>query len=335
MITMVIVLSIGAVGVLNAVLFWFLPGLTRPDLYFAVTVPPGFRDDPRGRTILRRYRVELILLCALAVAALVGGVFWLGVGFVPGGYFLQLAASLLAFYRARQRVLPHALAPTTVREADLHGPPRIIPGGWVVACGPFILLVACAGYLWATRGHAVVFFLATVAILAAFSLMLYGLGHWVRPVHAGGPEGARELKFRRTVAAVALAVQYFLAAQSSWIALVHGHEFKAGKPGALTLGLMPLVPVLVLVVVVVLARLGQGGAKGPSTAAGVPVGDRTPDKYWKLGLFYFNPEDSAVFIEKRFGLGYTFNFARPVTWIIMGLLLMSALVQVVAARLRL
>jgi len=186
MITMVIVLSIGAVGILNAGLFWFLPRLTRRDLYYAVTVTPGFRDDPQGRAILRRYRAELILLCVLAVAAMVGGVTWLGVGFVPGGYALQLAVSLLAYYRARQRVLPHALAPTTIREADLHGPHGIIPGGWVVACGPFILLVACAVYLWATRGHAVVYFLATAAILAAFSLMLHGLGHWVRPVHAGG-----------------------------------------------------------------------------------------------------------------------------------------------------
>jgi len=130
-------------------------------------------------------------------------------------------------------------------------------------------------------------------------------------------------------------VQYFLAVHSSWIALVHDHDFKAGKSGVLALGLMPLVPVLVLVVIVVLVRLGQGGAKGPSAATGVPVGDRTPDKYWKLGLFYFNPEDPAVLIEKRFGLGYTFNFARPATWIIMGLLLMSALVPVVAARLSL
>lgn len=335
MLTLVIVLGIGAVGVLNAGVFWFLPRLTRRDLYFAVTVPPGFRDDPQGRAILRRYRAELILLCALGAAALVGGVSWLGAGFVPGGYFLQLAAALLAFYRARRRVLPHALAPTTIREADLRGPQRILPGGRVAACGPYVLLVACAGYLWATRGHAVVYFLATAALLAAFGLILYGLGHWVRPVHAGGPEGARELKFRRTVAAVALAAQYFLAAQSSWIALARGHDFSAAKPGFLALGLMPVVPVLVLVVIVVLARLGQGGARGSSAAAVVPVGDRTPDEYWKLGLFYFNPEDPAVLIEKRFGLGYTFNFARPASWIIMGLLLLSALVPIMAARLHL
>jgi hypothetical protein len=48
----------------------------------------------------------------------------------------------------------------------------------------------------------------------------------------------------------------------------------------------------------------------------VPVGDRTEDCHWKLGIFYFNPDDVAVIVEKRFGLGYTLNFARLATWTI-------------------
>src|SRR5579875_548088 len=138
MIPLIIAVTVGAIGILNAVVFWFMPRLTRHDLYFAVTVPPGFRDDPEGNSILRRYRIELMLVSVLAFTAFVVGVSWLGVGFIPGGYFLQLAASFIAFYRARQRVLPHAVPPTTIREADLHGSNRIIPGGWVVASGPFI-----------------------------------------------------------------------------------------------------------------------------------------------------------------------------------------------------
>jgi uncharacterized membrane protein len=63
------------------------------------------------------------------------------------------------------------------------------------------------------------------------------------------------------------------------------------------------------------------------------VGDRTPDKYWKLGVFYFNRDDPAVVAEKRFGLGYTLNFARPMTWIIVLLVLMGPLVAVLVARL--
>lgn len=42
------------------------------------------------------------------------------------------------------------------------------------------------------------------------------------------------------------------------------------------------------------------------------------DKHWKLrNWIYFNPEDEAVFVEKRIGLGWTINIGRP-----MGLILL-------------
>jgi hypothetical protein len=149
------------------------------------------------------------LFSALALAAFVAGIAWLCVGFVSTGTFLQLVASFIAFYRARQRVLPHAVPPTMNREAELHDHNRIIPGGWMTASGPLILLAACAGYLWIRGGenptptnldgHRLSVYLASTAgILASLTLILYGLAHWVRPVHAGGGEGARELKFRKT-----------------------------------------------------------------------------------------------------------------------------------------
>ena len=41
------------------------------------------------------------------------------------------------------------------------------------------------------------------------------------------------------------------------------------------------------------------------------------DQYWKGGLFYFNRNDPSVFIEKRFGIGYTINFANPIGYFIL------------------
>ena len=114
--------------------------------------------------------------------------------------------------------MPHAVPPTMIREAELHQHEKVIPGGWIAAGGPFLLLAACAAYLWTggaetpalfsglwhvndqlieLRGHTLPIYLITVfAILTSMSLVLYWLEHWVRPVHAGGREAARELKFR-------------------------------------------------------------------------------------------------------------------------------------------
>jgi len=342
----IIGITIGGVAILYAVLFWFMPRLTRHDLYFAVTVTPGFRDESEGKSILRRYRLELIIFSGLAFIAFAAGVCSFGVGFVSAGLFIEFVASFIAFYLARQRVLPYAAPPTMIREAELRGQNRVIPGGWIAASGPFILLAACAGYLWIhgaqidpgaggqpnglTIRALTVYLLFTTTKLAALTLVLYGLSHWVRPVYAGGPERAHELKFRRTVSAIVLGVEYYVTLQASWIMLV------PRRGDLMTVALLPLVLVFALVTIVMLARLGQGGSRIPAkeqvspTISAVPVGDRTPDCYWKLGIFYFNRDDSAVFIEKRFGLGYSLNFARPTAWIFLLLTLMAPLIPVLA-----
>ena len=49
------------------------------------------------------------------------------------------------------------------------------------------------------------------------------------------------------------------------------------------------------------------------------------DRFWKFGVFYVNPADPAIFVPKRFGIGYTLNFARPFSWLILALIFIAAL----------
>ncbi|WP_284141565.1 MULTISPECIES: DUF1648 domain-containing protein [unclassified Virgibacillus] len=62
---------------------------------------------------------------------------------------------------------------------------------------------------------------------------------------------------------------------------------------------------------------GQGGSRlkvqGKDNAG--EIIDRDDDRYWKLGIFYFNRNDPAIFLEKRFGVGWTNNWAHPLSWI--------------------
>lgn len=41
---------------------------------------------------------------------------------------------------------------------------------------------------------------------------------------------------------------------------------------------------------------------------------REDDHYWRLGLFYANRKDKAFLVPKRIGIGWTVNFASPITW---------------------
>lgn len=62
---------------------------------------------------------------------------------------------------------------------------------------------------------------------------------------------------------------------------------------------------------------GQGGSRVQMTTTDSgEVIDRDDDRYWKLGQFYFNKNDPSLFLEKRFGVGWTINLARPLVWVI-------------------
>jgi len=46
---------------------------------------------------------------------------------------------------------------------------------------------------------------------------------------------------------------------------------------------------------------------------------KTNPEYYRWGLFYFNREDSRVFVPKMVSrTGWTLNFARPESYIIFG-----------------
>src|SRR4051812_44473931 len=46
------------------------------------------------------------------------------------------------------------------------------------------------------------------------------------------------------------------------------------------------------------------------------IADFDEDQYWKGSIFYFNNNDPSILIEKRFGIGWTINFANPLGYII-------------------
>lgn len=53
-------------------------------------------------------------------------------------------------------------------------------------------------------------------------------------------------------------------------------------------------------------------ANGPVARRPLPgLIDRDDARYWYGGFFYFNPDDPAVLVPKRFGLGFTVNLGHP------------------------
>jgi uncharacterized membrane protein len=142
------------------------------------------------------------------------------------------------------------------------------------------------------------------------SLFAYAVSHSVQRVPAaGGAPGKGE--FAHRISVVLLGVEYFIAAVLSMVALL---PF-TGNPG--------VVPIVILAVVIFASAifLSRWLGRGRVRSQHIPAGDTC----WKLGMFYFNPDDPALFVEKRIGIGYTINFAHGTSWIILALSLVLPL----------
>jgi uncharacterized membrane protein len=316
---------------LIAGLLHIIPVVTRPDLFFAVTVEPAFRAAPDGHRILRRYRA-IVWSSALAAIAVD-----LALGWALAAVLILAAGYSMALVGAHARALAYAVPPNPVREVDLAAPRETLPGGWIVALLPVASLAGLGLWAyshwdrlprrltlhwglhgadrWVGTTHSAVFgFLAVHALLCLLLIAAaWGVTNWSRRISTSGAAGAGERRFRRRIAQLLIVVEYFLVFPA-WFSLF--------QPPAAAVNVWASVLIAVVVAFSVsLLRAGQGGSRAVVTAGGPPAGDRTPDDCWKLGLFYVNSADPSILVEKRIGIGYTLNLGNRRTWAVLALVL--------------
>ncbi|MCU9613368.1 DUF1648 domain-containing protein [Caldibacillus lycopersici] len=133
----------------------------------------------------------------------------------------------------------------------------------------------------------------------------------------------QNLIFRRrwslfTIISGTLIVALFSFAQLTFVVTVDSSLL-------LTLVFLPIGAIVIGAIVLTILT-GQGGSRVKvATGKNGEKINRDDDRYWKLGVFYFNPEDPGTFVEKRFGSGWTMNMARPLGWIFLIVVLLIPL----------
>ena len=144
-----------------------------------------------------------------------------------------------------------------------------------------------------------------------------------RQIAVDGPAAAAEQRFRRVNVLVLVLGGYAMAIQLSATTVESIPAFGDTLSGSAWFVMLPLM-LFNFGVIFWMFRVGQGGQRAVAPAARREVhGDATPDHAWKVGgLFYFNPHDPAIWVEKRFGLGYTLNMGNSRAWLlIIGMML--------------
>lgn len=104
------------------------------------------------------------------------------------------------------------------------------------------------------------------------------------------------------------------------------------------IGTAALLAAIMLPMFYIMIKAGQSGEKLPvederyveNTTRSITTAN--DDKFWKLGMFYYNKNDPALFVEPRFGSGTDFNYARPlgiILALLFGAIYIGAIISII------
>jgi uncharacterized membrane protein len=338
--------------VLIGVLQWLRPALVPPTIPFGVRVPRDHADAPVVLAQRRRYRIAIAALTVVATAAAV-------LAGSPAAGPVAVAAELLVglplYLLARRRITEakteegwfEGRRQVTVADTSLRTDPPRYPWPWAVPAVVLTVATVLVGALdyprmparlavhfgasgradhWAAKSFAAAFG-PVFAEVASAILLLAVAGVALRSraqLDAEDPQTAT--RHRRFVLAAARALLVLAACTSATFLTTALEVWHIAVPPAPVRAALNVLPVLLgaAVILVVVVRIGQGGSRirlaGASAGGDGRTVNRDDDRLYRYGVFYYNPDDPAVFVPKRFGVGWTLNVARPMAWLILGVL---------------
>jgi len=152
----------------------------------------------------------------------------------------------------------------------------------------------------------------------------------LRPKNAKASlEQNRAYRYAQSKMIVAMGIGLLLIASSLQITMMIGtYEFARFMIWPIILySAFPLISIIYIAF-----KYGQGGERYNPVQTADNDYDHDiidDDAYWKWGMIYYNPNDPAIFIEKRFGIGTTVNFARWQAWaMLFGILAFTAIITI-------
>lgn len=294
-----------------------LPYITHRDLLFGVLVGRTFRSSEPGRRALRRYRLWILVPSS---ASLLSTLLFRNAAINAAGLMLTSLLGMTAFVLQNRKLKSFVIPPSRGHQAALAPPARLPWFAWLGVL-PLAFLAVAAAYLhsdwdriplrypvhfdisgaadgWAQRSVRGVY--GPLILGGEFAIVMFAM------VVAGWYGSRQSDRMRKPMVIVMVTVETALALTFGSVAL--------RLPGVLGIPVPWLVfGPLVLVIPAVVYAVHQSNK--PSD----PV-DPTPNECWKGGMIYYNPNDAALFVQRRDGVGFTVNLANRWSWVLYGAL---------------
>jgi uncharacterized membrane protein len=324
-------------------IFLLYPRIARRGLLFGVYVGEERSGGEQARQITRGWQTGIILWTVVSVAVGLGLFVRFRTPFtaVAAPFLLfagYMALYLKAYFRARALAVEGPPAGVAVLDpaADTPSVLPLIALALGILAGTFAIAYAAMHYhelparvpthfgpsgrpdAWRPKSFWTVMLLPlfTLVMGAGMAGMAFLVGRAKRAVRFPQTQISVEAQ-RRFRLAMTRYLSFMALVVTGMLMLLSIDSIRVGlgraeglSPAAMVLGI-GVVVLAVVCVVYFFFHYGQGGARLERAAGNAPLTDGLADnRHWVLGAFYVNRDDPCIFVEKRFGFGYTINFGN-------------------------
>lgn len=358
----VLVAIIPICGILLAIMPWLMPKYE----CFAVTIPEATAKDSRLLRLKRTYAlIQLVISALFTVFALLAipqtlvkddslgfSIMYLLAVLVP----MALSFALMLFFRKKVKAIKNqeGWKASGSESAVFIGKqaaetPRPLSIAWNVLYIPLWLLSAVlimvfypqmpeqlpmqVGFNgeinhWVEKSYLTASFPLFVEVFIAIVTII---SHWMIIRSKKVLDPSRPATSAYAYGAYARAYSIFLLITGLLISVSLGVFFVLAEAGIISLldaAVFLMVPITLIIggAIVMSVVYGQSGARVFKGIESQGEMSRDEDEFWKLGVFYVNRNDSSFIVTKRFGVGWTINWANPKGWLIMGLIAVVTIV---------
>lgn len=330
-----------------------MPYLVKKTIVFGVAIPEEYLSDAKLLGYKKRYTSAIFAFTFVAIIAYVSWFYWKAPAeelLALVGMFIQFALifiSITLYFvfhaQTKKRKLEKGwganFKQVKVTDLSVRGDDAVLP--WYLFALPMIVTVGMIAYTgfqyhllpdqipthWGANGKPDAFTdknpfsaISLPLILLVLQAMLFGINEGNRnsgiKLSPSSLEASRsrQLTLRKNTSIFMLMTSVSVTILMAFLQLATIHMNLVGD---LLMMIVPMIFLFIILVGVIILALKVGKSDQQlDEQSGGEMADYEQDAYWRGGLFYFNKNDPSIFVEKRFGVGWTLNFANPIGYLI-------------------
>ncbi|QTD41469.1 DUF1648 domain-containing protein [Sporosarcina sp. Te-1] len=331
------------------------PFLLKQTVAFGVTIPEGNIDNKQVALYKRNYTATVLTIGILAIVAYLWvSSILTKEDLVLAGLALQfivLGSSMILYFYFHLKLMAlkkkeawgKDLKQVTVTDLSMRSLDEMLPN-YLFAL-PMIITLGLLAYTaihypalpekipthWGPSGQPDAFSdkspFSVIAMLLILLIMqaMFGMIHWSTKnagirLRAAKRQSTKiqQLSFRKYSSWLLFFVSILVTAMLGYFQMVTIHE-ELGNTAVLFILPIGFMILTLAATAFYSFKIGQGGSRIevdlPEDAI-EGLTDTDEDAHWKAGLFYVNRNDPSLFVEKRFGVGWSINFGQPLAYFI-------------------